>query len=35
VVFRRVEYDVEQTAVAIEQNPNLDNYLAERLRHGR
>ncbi len=35
VVFRRVDYDVEATATAIEANPNLDNYLAERLRHGR
>lgn len=35
VVFRRVEYDVESTAKAIEQNPYLDNYLAERLRVGR
>ncbi|TVR12566.1 MAG: metallophosphoesterase [Planctomycetota bacterium] len=35
VVFRRVEYDVEATASAIEANPHLDNHLAERLRHGR
>jgi len=35
VIYRRVEYDVEETARAIEQNPYLDNYLAERLRHGR
>lgn len=35
VVYRRVDYDVESTAVAIEENPHLDNYLAERLRHGR
>jgi diadenosine tetraphosphatase ApaH/serine/threonine PP2A family protein phosphatase len=35
VIFRRVEYDVEETAVAIEANPDLDNYLAERLRLGR
>lgn len=35
VIFRRVEYDVESTAKAIEANPHLDNYLAERLRAGR
>ena len=35
VVFRRVEYDVEETARAIEANNMLDNHLAERLRHGR
>jgi diadenosine tetraphosphatase ApaH/serine/threonine PP2A family protein phosphatase len=35
VVFRRVEYDVESTAKAIEANSYLDNYLAERLRVGR
>ncbi|NRA38330.1 MAG: metallophosphoesterase family protein [Planctomycetes bacterium] len=35
VQFRRVEYDIEETATAIEDNPHLDNYLAERLRHGR
>ncbi len=35
VLFRRVEYDIESTATAIEANPHLDNYLAERLRHGR
>ena len=35
VIFRRVEYDVEATARAIEENADLDNYLAERLRHGR
>jgi diadenosine tetraphosphatase ApaH/serine/threonine PP2A family protein phosphatase len=35
VIFRRVSYDVETTAKAIEENPNLDNYLAERLRLGR
>lgn len=35
VVYRRVSYDVEATARAIEDNPNLDNFLAERLRHGR
>jgi diadenosine tetraphosphatase ApaH/serine/threonine PP2A family protein phosphatase len=34
-VFRRVEYDVEETARAIEDNQHLDNHLAERLRHGR
>jgi predicted phosphodiesterase len=34
-IFRRVEYDVEHTAKAIEANPYLDNYLAERLRQGR
>jgi predicted phosphodiesterase len=35
VIFRRVEYDVESTAKAIEANSYLDNYLAERLRVGR
>jgi diadenosine tetraphosphatase ApaH/serine/threonine PP2A family protein phosphatase len=35
VIFRRVEYDVEETARAIEANEHLDNHLAERLRHGR
>lgn len=35
VIFRRVAYDVESTAKAIEANENLDNYLAERLRQGR
>ncbi|GDY12679.1 phosphoesterase [Planctomycetota bacterium] len=35
VVFRRIEYDIEETAVAIEANPHLDNYLADRLRLGR
>lgn len=35
VVYRRVEYDIEATATAIENNPHLDNYLAERLRLGR
>ena len=35
VLYRRVEYDVERTAQAIEANPQLDNYLAERLRKGR
>lgn len=35
VIFRRVEYDVEATAKAIEANSYLDNYLAERLRVGR
>jgi diadenosine tetraphosphatase ApaH/serine/threonine PP2A family protein phosphatase len=34
-IFRRVEYDIEHTAKAIEANSNLDNYLAERLRQGR
>jgi len=34
-VFRRVEYDVEATAKAIEANDFLDDYLAERLRQGR
>jgi predicted phosphodiesterase len=34
-VFRRVEYDVEATATAIEANDALDDYLAERLRQGR
>jgi diadenosine tetraphosphatase ApaH/serine/threonine PP2A family protein phosphatase len=34
-VYRRVAYDVEATARAIEENPDLDNYLAERLRLGR
>lgn len=35
VVFRRIDYDVEETARAIEANSMLDNHLAERLRHGR
>jgi diadenosine tetraphosphatase ApaH/serine/threonine PP2A family protein phosphatase len=35
VRFRRVAYDVEQTIRDILANPNLDNSLAERLRHGR
>lgn len=35
VGFHRVEYDVEATAQAIEQNPDLDNYLADRLRQGK
>jgi predicted phosphodiesterase len=35
VLYRRVEYNIEETATAIEANPHLDNYLAERLRHGR
>jgi len=34
VIFRRVPYDVEATATAIEANPHLDNFLAERLRLG-
>jgi predicted phosphodiesterase len=34
-IYRRVAYDVEATAKAIEANPNLDNYLAERLRLGK
>jgi len=34
-VFRRVEYDYEATAKAIEANEFLDDYLAERLRQGR
>lgn len=34
-LFRRVEYDVEATAKAIEANDFLDDYLAERLRQGR
>jgi len=35
VLYVRVPYDVEQTAKAIEANPQLDDYLAERLRLGR
>ena len=35
VTFRRIDYPVEETARAIEANPFLDNYLAERLRAGR
>jgi len=35
VIFRRVDYDLEPTVAAIEDNPNLDNYLAERLKYGR
>jgi predicted phosphodiesterase len=34
-IFRRVEYDIEHTCRAIEANPYLDNYLADRLRLGR
>jgi predicted phosphodiesterase len=35
VIYRRVAYEVEETCRAIEENPFLDNYLAERLRVGR
>ncbi|MHC5067669.1 MAG: metallophosphoesterase family protein [Planctomycetota bacterium] len=35
VIYRRVPYDVETTALAIEANPHLDDALAVRLRHGR
>ena len=35
VIFRRVDYDIEETARAIIANPELDDYLAERLRLGR
>jgi len=35
VTYRRVTYDIEGTAKAIEANPDLDDYLAERLRQGR
>ena len=35
VVYRRVAYDIEETAQAILANPFLDNYLADRLRMGR
>ncbi len=35
VIYRRVAYDLDSTIEAIEANPMLDNYLAERLRHGR
>jgi diadenosine tetraphosphatase ApaH/serine/threonine PP2A family protein phosphatase len=34
-VFRRVAYDIEATAGAIEGHEHLDGYLAERLRQGR
>lgn len=35
VIYRRVEYDIEETVQAIQKNPMLDAYNAERLRHGR
>jgi predicted phosphodiesterase len=35
VVFRRVEYDVERTVHKIHAVPELDGFLAERLRQGR
>ncbi|RKY18783.1 MAG: metallophosphoesterase [Planctomycetota bacterium] len=34
VVYRRVPYDIERTVNAILATPELDNYLAERLRRG-
>jgi diadenosine tetraphosphatase ApaH/serine/threonine PP2A family protein phosphatase len=33
--YRRVEYDVEATIKKIHANPNLDDYLGDRLRDGR
>jgi diadenosine tetraphosphatase ApaH/serine/threonine PP2A family protein phosphatase len=33
--FRRVEYDVEKTVQKIYANPELDNFLGDRLREGR
>jgi diadenosine tetraphosphatase ApaH/serine/threonine PP2A family protein phosphatase len=33
--FRRVEYDIEQTAEKIYRLPELDNFLGDRLREGR
>ncbi|MEM1070221.1 MAG: metallophosphoesterase family protein [Planctomycetota bacterium] len=35
IVFRRVEYDIEQTVRAIEAEPELDDFLGYRLREGR
>ncbi|QDS93321.1 phosphodiesterase [Roseimaritima multifibrata] len=34
VQFRRIEYDIERTVQAIENEPQLDNYLGYRLRDG-
>ena len=34
IYYRRVEYDVEATAQKIEATDELDNFLANRLRHG-
>ncbi len=34
VRFRRVEYDIERTVKAIEEEPELDNFLGYRLRDG-
>ncbi|TWT50305.1 phosphodiesterase [Rubripirellula amarantea] len=35
IVYRRVEYDIEQTVKLIEAEPELDNLLGYRLREGR
>ena len=35
IVWRRVEYDVEQTCKKIYAIPDLDDFLADRLREGR
>ncbi len=35
VTFRRVEYDVDETARKIYDTPELDNFLGDRLREGR
>jgi diadenosine tetraphosphatase ApaH/serine/threonine PP2A family protein phosphatase len=33
--FRRVEYDIESTVRKIYDNPDLDNFLGDRLREGK
>jgi diadenosine tetraphosphatase ApaH/serine/threonine PP2A family protein phosphatase len=33
--FRRLDYDIDQTVGKIHPNPDLDNFLADRLREGR
>ena len=35
VTFHRVEYDIETTIRKIQDNPDLDNFLGNRLRDGR
>jgi diadenosine tetraphosphatase ApaH/serine/threonine PP2A family protein phosphatase len=35
IYFRRIEYDVQTTIRKIKEIPELDNFLAERLRDGR
>ncbi len=35
IEFRRVAYDIERTVKAIEDQPELDNFLGYRLREGR